>query len=81
MYSRKQKHVLLFRKSTLRGCYKLRQVTKHDTLVFEYFNFEIVILDLLLDPLLHPILDPISEPLLDSHIIQFLSLFGAGFRK
>ena len=40
--SREQKHVLLFRKSTLRGCYKPRHVTKQDMLVFEYLNFKLV---------------------------------------
>ena len=29
-YNRKQKHVLLFRKSTLKGCLKPRNVTKQD---------------------------------------------------
>ena len=29
-YNRKQKHVLLFRKSTLKGCLKPRNVTKRD---------------------------------------------------
>ena len=38
LYSREQKHVLLSRKSTLRGCYKLRHVTKRDMLVFEFQN-------------------------------------------
>jgi hypothetical protein len=41
-YSREQKHVLLFRKSTLRGCYKSRHVTKRDMSVFEYLNFKVV---------------------------------------
>ena len=34
-YSREQKHVLLFRKSSLWGCYKPRHVTKRDVLLFK----------------------------------------------
>ena len=34
--SRQQKHVLLFRKSALRVCYKLRHVTRKEMFLFEY---------------------------------------------
>ena len=42
IYSCEQKHMLLFRKSTFRGCYKPRHVNKRDMLVFEYLNFKVV---------------------------------------
>ena len=36
-YSYEQKHVLLFRKSTLKGCFKLRHVTEQDMFIFRNF--------------------------------------------
>ena len=38
-YSREQKHVLLFRKSALRGCYKPRHVTKQDVLLLATIRY------------------------------------------
>ena len=39
-YNCKQKHIFLFRKSSLRGFYKPRHVTKLDVLLFEYLNYK-----------------------------------------
>ena len=39
-YSSEQKHMFLFMKSTLRGCYKPRHVTKLDVVLFEYLNYK-----------------------------------------
>ena len=38
-YSREQEHVLLFRKSSLGGCYNSRHVTKRDVFLFINSNF------------------------------------------
>jgi hypothetical protein len=49
---REQKHVLLFRKSSPWGCYKLRHVTKRDMLLFKnskILDFEVAISNMPLD--------------------------------